>query len=253
MNIDLNSDLGEGYGPWTMGDDEALLDIVSSANIACGFHAGDPSIMRRTVELAAERGVAIGAHVSYPDRRGFGRYDLNIPPDQVQDDVLYQIGALEAFARSAGTRVSYVKPHGALYNAIAVDRALARAVIAAVSAFDPSMPLLTQPGGAAAEVAAAADAPCRHEGFADRAYLPTGQLVPRSRQGAVLTEPDAVSQRVLDMVQTHEVTTIEGQTIPLHVDSICLHGDTPGAVTLARAVRDRLTNAGVHIEAFCPA
>lgn len=251
MNIDLNSDLGEGYGPWAMGDDQALLNIVSSANIACGFHAGDPTIMRRTVELAAERGVAIGAHVSYPDRRGFGRYDLHLPPGQVRDDVLYQIGALQAFAQAAGTRISYVKPHGALYNAIAVDRALAQAVIAGVTAFDPSMPLLTQPGGVADKEATTFNAACRYEGFADRAYLATGQLVPRSREGAVLTDPEIVSQRVLDMVQHHEVTTIDGETIPLKVDSICLHGDTPGAVTLARAVRDRLADAGVRIDPFC--
>jgi len=151
--VDLNSDLGEGYGQWSMGDDTALLDIVTSANIACGFHAGDPTTMRRAVEAAIERGVVIGAHVSYPDRRGFGRYDMGLSLEQVRDDVVYQIGALHALARAAGSGVSYVKPHGALYNRITTDPALAHAVVDAIAGFDPALPLLTQPGGAGYDAA----------------------------------------------------------------------------------------------------
>ncbi|MHB1475132.1 MAG: LamB/YcsF family protein [Dermatophilaceae bacterium] len=248
--MDLNSDLGEGYGPWAMGDDAALLDIVTSANIACGFHAGDPSIMRRTVELASERQVAIGAHVSYPDRRGFGRYDIDLPPAQVRDDVLYQIGALDALARAAGSRVSYVKPHGALYNRITTDPTLARAVVEAITAFNPSLPLLTQPGGAAHNAATAAALPVAAEGFADRAYHSTGRLVPRTHPGAVISDPDLVAQRVINMALHHTVTTIDDQCISLRVDSICLHGDTPGAVHLARVVRSGLESADIRLRPF---
>lgn len=248
--MDLNSDLGEGYGPWVMGDDAALLDIVTSANIACGFHAGDPTIMARTVELAAERHVSIGAHVSYPDRRGFGRYDMNLPANQVRDDVLYQIGALDALARAAGSRVHYVKPHGALYNRITTDPALAGAVVRAITAFNPALPLLTQPGGAAHTVAADAGLPVAAEGFADRSYLNTGRLMPRNQPGAVLTDPDLVTQRVLTMATHHTVTAADGQNIELHIDSLCLHGDTPGAVRLARAIRAALHTANIPLRPF---
>jgi 5-oxoprolinase (ATP-hydrolysing) subunit A len=251
--IDLNSDLGEGYGAWTMGDDEALLGIVSSANVACGFHAGDPQVMRRTVATAARSGVTVGAHVSFPDRRGFGRYDLKLPPSEVTDDVLYQIGALDAFARAAGIRVSYVKPHGALYNRIAIDTDLARAVVAAVGEYDPGPALLTLPGSAAAAAAEAAGIPVVAEGFADRAYTPDGRLVPRRESGAVLTDPDLVAARAVRMATEHTVTAIDGTDIPMPVASLCVHGDSPGAVRLAQAVRSGLTTAGVTIAAFVPA
>lgn len=248
--IDLNSDLGEGYGAWTMGDDDALLGIVSSANVACGFHAGDPQVMRSTVATAARSGVTVGAHVSYPDRRGFGRYDLELPPNEITNDVLYQIGALDAFARASGTRVSYVKPHGALYNRIAIDADLADAVVAAIREYDPGLALLTLPGSSAAAAAEAAGIPAVAEGFADRAYTPDGHLVPRREPGAVLTEPDLVAARAVRMATEHVVTAIDGTDIPMPVVSLCVHGDSPGAVTLAQAVRSGLTAAGVTIAPF---
>jgi UPF0271 protein len=248
--IDLNSDLGEGYGVWTMGDDDALLNIVSSANVACGFHAGDPQIMRRTVETAARSGVTVGAHVSYPDQRGFGRYDLNLPPREITNDVLYQMGALDAFARVSGTRVSYVKPHGALYNRIAVEKDLANAVVAAIREYDPGLPLLTLPGSAAAEAAEAAGIPVIAEGFADRAYTPDGHLVPRSEHGSVLTDPHFVAARAIRMATENTVTAIDGADIPMPVASLCVHGDSPGAVSLAQAVRSGLAEAGVTIAPF---
>jgi UPF0271 protein len=248
--IDLNSDLGEGYGAWTMGDDDALLGIVSSANVACGFHAGDPQVMRSTVATAARSGVTVGAHVSYPDRRGFGRYDLELPPNEITNDVLYQIGALDAFARASGTRVSYVKPHGALYNRIAIDADLADAVVAAIREYDPGLALLTLPGSTATAAAEAAGIPAVAEGFADRAYTPDGHLVPRREPGAVLTEPDLVAARAVRMATEHVVTAIDGTDIPMPVVSLCVHGDSPGAVTLAQAVRSGLTAAGVTIAPF---
>lgn len=250
--MDLNSDLGEGYGQWSMGDDTALLDIVTSANIACGFHAGDPTTMRRTVEAATERGVAIGAHVSYPDRRGFGRYDMDLPLEQVRDDVVYQIGALHALARAAGSGVSYVKPHGALYNRITTDPALAHAVVDAIAGFDPALPLLTQPGGAGHDAASAAGLPVVAEGFADRGYLLTGRLTPRCEPGAIITDPDLITRRVLTMCTRNTVTAGNGQDIELCIDSLCLHGDTPGAVQLARTIRDALHGAQIPLHPFTP-
>jgi UPF0271 protein len=248
--IDLNSDLGEGYGAWKMGDDDALLAIVSSANIACGFHAGDPQVMRRTVATAVRGGVTVGAHVSYPDRRGFGRYDVKMPPSEVTDDVLYQIGALDAFARAAGTRVSYIKPHGALYNRIAVDRDLADAVVAAIREYDPGLPLLTLPGSVAATAGEEAGIPVVAEGFADRAYTPDGRLVPRREPGAVLTDPDLVGARAVRMATAQIVTAVDGTDIPMPIASLCVHGDSPGAVRLAQAVRSGLTVADVAISPF---
>lgn len=250
--IDLNSDLGEGYGAWTMGDDDALLAIVSSANVACGFHAGDPQIMHHAVAVAARRGVTVGAHVSFPDRRGFGRRDLDLPLSEVTSDVLYQIGALNAFARASGTRVSYVKPHGALYNRIATDADLAGAVVAALRAYDPDMALLTLPGCAAAAAAEAASIPVVAEGFADRAYTPDGHLVPRREPGAVLTDPDLVAARAVRMATEHTVTAIDGTDIPMPIASLCVHGDSPGAVALAQAVRSGLAEAGVTVAPFVP-
>ena len=248
--MDINSDLGEGYGAWQMGDDDALLSVVTSANVACGFHAGDPQIMRRTVEVAAERGVALGAHVSFPDRHGFGRRDLDVRPADVTDDVLYQIGALDGFARAAGRRVSYVKPHGALYNRMMVDEDLASAVVDALAGFDRSLLLLALPGSAAATVAQRAGITAVSEGFADRAYTPSGQLVPRAQAGAVLSDPQEVASRAVRMAVSQTVTAIDGSEVALPVKSLCVHGDTPGAVALARAVRDALETASVHIGAF---
>lgn len=248
--MDLNSDLGEGYGPWPMGADAALLEVVTSANVACGFHAGDPSTMRRTLTDAGRNGVVVGAHVSYPDRRGFGRYDMDLPPQQVSDDVVYQIGALDALARTCGSRVSYVKPHGALYNRIAVDESMAQAVIDAIVALDRTLPLLTLPGCVAAALAERAGLNVVGEGFADRAYDRDGRLVPRSRPGAVLTDPETVARRALRMATAGTVVTVDGAELALPVRSLCVHGDSPGAVELANRVRDVLQREGVPLAPF---
>jgi 5-oxoprolinase (ATP-hydrolysing) subunit A len=248
--LDLNSDLGEGYGRWALGDDAALLEVVTSANVACGFHAGDPATIDRTVGTAVERGVAIGAQVSYPDLVGFGRREIDVPPDDLTADVLYQLGALEAFARAAGSRVRYVKPHGALYNRIARDPVQAAAVVEAIRRYDPTLPLLTLPGSAAMEAAREAGVQAVGEGFADRAYTGEGRLVSRREPGAVLHDPDQVAARAVAMATEGRVGTVDGGEVAVEVRSLCVHGDTPGAVDLARAVRAALEEAGVTLEAF---
>ena len=248
--MDLNSDLGEGYGRWTLGDDAALLEIVTSANVACGFHAGDPATIDRTVRTAVERGVAVGAQVSYPDLVGFGRREIDVPPGDLTADVLYQLGALEAFARAAGSRVRYVKPHGALYNRIVRDPVQAAAVAEAIRRYDPALPLLTLPGSAAAAAAAEAGIEAVGEGFADRAYTGDGRLVSRREPGAVLDDPGRVAARAARMATEGRVGTVDGGEVAVEVRSLCVHGDTPGAVELARAVRTALEEAGVVLEAF---
>ena len=248
--MDLNSDLGEGYGRWALGDDATLLEVVTSANVACGFHAGDPATIDRTVRVAVEHGVAVGAQVSYPDLVGFGRRELEVAPADLTADVLYQLGALEAFARAAGSRVRYVKPHGALYNRIARDPVQAAAVVEAVRRYDPALPLLTLPGSAAMAAAADAGVTAVAEGFADRAYTPEGRLVPRSEPGAVLHEPGEVAARALRMATEGRVEAAAGGEVAVRVRSLCVHGDTPGAVELARAVRAALEGAGVTLEPF---
>ena len=248
--MDLNSDLGEGYGHWALGDDAALLEVVTSANVACGFHAGDPATIDRTVRTAVERGVAVGAQVSYPDLVGFGRREIDVLPDDLTADVLYQIGALEAFAKAAGSRVRYVKPHGALYNRIARDPVQAAAVVEAIRRYDPDLPLLTLPGSAAMEAAREAGVPTVAEGFADRAYTGEGRLVSRREPGAVLNDPERVAARAVVMATEGRVETIDGGQVGVEVRSLCVHGDTPGAVGLARAVRAALEEAGVALEAF---
>jgi 5-oxoprolinase (ATP-hydrolysing) subunit A len=248
--MDLNSDLGESYGRWTLGDDAALLGVVTSANVACGFHAGDPSTIDRTVRTAVEHRVAVGAQVSYPDLVGFGRREMDVPAAELTADVLYQIGALEAFARAAGSRVRYVKPHGALYNRIARDPVQAAAVVEAVRRYDPALPLLTLPGSAAMAAAEEAGIRAVGEGFADRAYTGEGRLVSRREPGAVLHDPDQVAARAVAMATKGRVETADGGEVEVAVRSICVHGDTPGAVELARAVRAALEDAGVRLEAF---
>ena len=244
-SIDLNADLGEGFGAWRLGDDDALLDVVTSANVACGFHAGDPSTMHRVCRRASERGVAIGAQVGYRDLAGFGRRRIDYDHDELRDDILYQIGALEAFCRVAGDRVRYVKPHGALYNTAAVDVVQSSAVVDAVLAYDPALPVLCQPGSVLATRAAAAGLTVIGEGFADRGYLPDGHLVPRSRPDALVHDPAEVVARAVRMAVDGEVIAVDGTIVACPVRSICLHGDTPGAVALAAAVRagmaERLT------------
>ncbi|MEV7550616.1 5-oxoprolinase subunit PxpA [Amycolatopsis sp. NPDC089917] len=251
--MDLNSDLGEGFGAWKMGDDDAMLDIVTSANVACGFHAGDPSVMRRVCERAAERGVVIGAHVAYRDLAGFGRRAMDVAPADLADDVLYQIGALDAFARAAGTRVRYVKPHGALYNTAAVDPEQAGAVVEAIRRFRPELALLCPPGSEMAQQAEKAGLSAYAEAFADRAYTPEGLLVSRKLRGAVLHDADEVAERAVAMAATGKVVAVDGTELALQPHSLCVHGDTPGAVELARRIRAGLGEADVRIGSFLEA
>lgn len=248
--IDLNSDLGESFGNWSLGDDDAMLPLVTSANIACGFHAGDPSILRRTCEGAAANGVTIGAQVSYRDLAGFGRRFIDVPRDVLADDVIYQIGALEAFARIAGTTVKYIKPHGALYNATVHHQDQAEAVVNAVRAYDPQLPILGLPGSVLLKVAQAAGSPVVEEFFADRGYTDEGKLVPRSEPGAMLHDPDYVAARVLKMVTEGVVTSVGGVEVTVETQSVCVHGDSPGAVHMASAVRNVLTARGVDVRSF---
>ncbi len=248
--VDLNADVGEGFGRWVLGDDEAVLALVSSANVACGFHAGDPVTLRRCCELAAARGVAVGAQVGYRDLAGFGRRFLDVEPAELTAEVVYQVGALEALARVSGTRVAYVKPHGALYNATVAHREQARAVVEAVAAYDPSLPLLGLPGSVLLAEAEQAGLRTVPEAFGDRGYTSEGTLVPRAHAGAVLVDPDEVAARVLRLVRDHEVVAVDGSVVAVEAESVCLHGDTPGAVAMARAVRAALEGAGVAVTAF---
>jgi 5-oxoprolinase (ATP-hydrolysing) subunit A len=250
VTLDLNADLGESYGAWRLGDDEALLAIVTSANVACGFHAGDPVTIRRTCAGAVARGVTIGAQVSYHDLAGFGRREMVVPPDELEAEVLYQIAALDGVARAEGGRVGYVKPHGALYNRAARDPVQAAAVVAAVSSYDAGLPLLTLPGSATAVAAEQAGLSVIGEAFADRGYNDDGSLVPRGRPGAVLTDPRIVAARVARMVTSGTIESITGARLALRPRSVCVHGDTPGAVLLATAVRAALEEAGVTVAPF---
>ena len=248
--IDLNADLGESFGAWTLGDDAALLDVITSANVACGFHAGDPRTMERTVAGAAERGVRIGAQVSYPDLVGFGRRRMDVAPAELTADVLYQLGALDAFARAAGTAVRYVKPHGALYNRVAVDVEQASAVVEAVRRYDRALPLLGLPASAVEAAAVAAGVPFVAEGFADRAYDAAGRLVPRTEPGAVVEGEEEVTAAAVRMAVEQSVVAADGSSVEAPVRSLCVHGDTPGAARLAAAVRAALEAAGVAVEPF---
>ncbi|RCW45734.1 UPF0271 protein [Halopolyspora algeriensis] len=248
--IDLNADLAEGFGRWELGDDEALLGIVSSANVACGFHAGDPSVLRRACTGAAERGVAVGAQVGYRDLPGFGRRFIDVAPEDLVNDVLYQIGALSAFARVAGTEVTYVKPHGALYNAIVQHREQASALVEAILRYAPNLAVLGLPGSQWLTLAESAGLRCYREAFADRAYTPEGTLVSRRESGAVLDDPQVIAQRCLRLVRGEPIEAIDGSPITVEAESICVHGDSAGAVAIARAVRDALTADGITIAPF---
>lgn len=249
-SVDLNADLGEGFGVWRLGDDDAMLGIVTSANLACGFHAGNPVGLARTCRAAADRGVRIGAQVGYFDLAGFGRRRIDVEPEELRADVIYQIGALQAMARAAGATLGYVKPHGALYNTITVEQQQARAVAAAVHAVDPGLPVLGLAGSAFFAEAKRLGLRTVAEVFADRAYLPDGQLVPRHHEGAVLREPEEIADRVAVMVRAGQVSAIDGSMIDVDAKSICVHGDSPGAVQIATAVRRRLEAEGVTLEAF---
>ncbi len=249
-SIDLNSDLGESFGAWSMGDDTAMLDIVTSANVACGFHAGDPAGILATLKAAATRGVAIGAHVSYPDLVGFGRRNMDMTSADLVASVIYQIGALQGLAAAAGLRVCYVKPHGALYNFIAEDERQGKDVIAAIRAVDPDLALVALAGSALVERAEAAGLRVVAEAFADRAYTPQGSLVSRREPGAVLHDPALVAARMVRLVADGVVETRDGSLASIRADSICVHGDSPGAVAMAAEVRRALVAAGVTLESF---
>ena len=249
-SIDLNSDLGESLGAWTMGDDAAMLDIVTSANVACGFHAGDAAGILATLQSAAAKGVSVGAHVAYPDLAGFGRRTMDVASADLRADVIYQIGALKALAQVAGTTVGYVKPHGALYNTIAHDQRQATDVIEAVKAIDAKLALVVLAGSPLVGWAQAAGLTVVQEAFADRAYTPQGTLVSRREPGAVLHDEKRVAERMLRLVQEGVVEAIDGSMTRVQADSICVHGDSPGAVAMARAVRAELTRAGVTLKSF---
>lgn len=249
-SIDLNADLGEGFGRWRLTDDEQLLSVVTSANVACGFHAGDAATMRRVCDLAAERGVRIGAQVSYRDLAGFGRRAMDVPSAELAAEVAYQIGALEVFARAAGARVAYVKPHGALYNRVVHDEEQAGAVVEGVRLADVTLPVLGLPGSRFLKLAEQTGQPVVTEAFADRAYTDEGTLVPRGQDGAVITDADAVVERSVGLARDGAVTSLAGERVMVRARSLCLHGDTPGAVELARRVRGALESAGVRVEAF---
>ena len=251
--MDLNSDLGEGFGAWRLGDDEALLDVVSSANIACGFHAGDPRTLLATCERAVAKGVVIGAQVGYRDLAGFGRRFIDYESADLVADVIYQLGALDGLARAAGDRVLYVKPHGALYNTIVHHEQQAAAVVEAVQRYDPDLPVLGLPGSIFLHLAEDAGLTTVREAFADRGYRPDGTLVSRREPGALLHDPAEVAERMVRLVTDRTLVAVDGTVIKIEADSICLHGDSPGAVAMARAVYAALTAAGIPLTAFAGA
>lgn len=248
--IDLNADLGESYGVWRLGEDEAMLDIVTSANIACGFHAGDPSTLRRVCAAAVERHVTIGAQVSYPDLVGFGRRFIDMDRNELRDAVLYQLGALDAFAQVAGSGVKYLKPHGALYHACITHPEQAEAVVAAAIEFDPSMAVLGAPRSHLLRMADDAGIEAVAEGFADRAYRRDGSLVPRSEPGAVHADTPTIVAQAVTIATERTVTADDGERVVIEARSLCLHGDTPGAIEHAREIRHALANHEVGVYAF---
>ena len=248
-NIDLNCDLGESFGAYRMGDDAAVLPHITSANVACGFHGGDPAVMRRTVIAAAARGVAIGAHPGFQDLAGFGRRTMQVEPDEVYDLTIYQVGALMGFCRAAGVPLRHVKPHGALYNMACADAALAGAVAGAVRDMDAGLLLFGLPGSALQHAAEAAGLGFVREAFADRGYAPDGTLLPRGTPGAVLADEGTVVRRALRLVLEGTVRASDGSHIPLDADTLCVHGDTPHAAALARGLRAGLESAGIRVAA----
>ncbi len=248
--IDLNSDLGESFGRWSLGTDDAVMSSITSANVACGYHAGDPGVMRATVRAAKAAGVAVGAHPGFPDLVGFGRRNLAATPGEVEDFVLYQVGALAAIAAAEGVRLQHVKPHGALYNMAIRDRPLADAIARAVAAFDPGLILFGLPGTELLRAGERTKLRVGAEGFADRAYEADGSLTPRSRPGAVISDAGEVVRRAVRLVTEGAVTTIDGRDIPMRVDTICTHGDTAGSHELTKQIRQALERAGVKVRAI---
>ena len=247
MHIDINCDLGESYGAYAIGDDTALMPLITSANIACGFHAGDPQVIARTVRLAVRHGVALGAHPGFPDLVGFGRRALDAIPDEIENEVLYQIGALAAFARAEGAALAHVKPHGALYNLAATRLPIARAIARAVARFDANLILVGQPGSAMENAAREENICFRREGFADRAYNRDGTLRSRREPGALIDDPRRAAEQALQITRTQTVTTPEGETIAMPVDTLCIHSDSPGAAEILRAVSTGLQKNGVAL------
>jgi UPF0271 protein len=248
--LDLNADLGESFGSWNMGDDASMFRLVTSANVACGFHAGDPVTMLDSCRAAFELDVTVGAHVGYRDLAGFGRRSMDMSFDELFGDVLYQLGALDGVAHAVGASVDYVKPHGALYNRLVHDAEQASAVVAAIQAYDPGLPILGLPGSELLEQAKEAGHPVFVEAFVDRAYQPDGTLVPRSQEGAVLHDVDSIVERAVRLAVKGEVVAVDGTVVQVRPDSLCIHGDTPGAVEMAARVRAGLEAAGVALESF---
>ena len=250
MTMDLNSDLGESFGAWSMGDDAAMLDIVSSANVACGFHAGDPASILKTLKEAKARNVVVGAHIAYPDLVGFGRRNMDIGSSDLIASCIYQIGALQGLAQAAGTTVKYVKPHGALYNKIAQDKRQASDVITAMLALDKNLTLLALAGSPLIQWARDAGLNVVAEAFADRAYTPQGELVSRTLPGAVLHDEALITERMLNLVREGTLQAIDGSTVRIEADSICVHGDSPGAVSIARNLRQRFEQEQIQLTSF---
>lgn len=251
MFVDLNSDLGESFGSWKMGNDDQILPVVTSANIACGFHAGDPLGILKTLKQAVKLGVTIGAHVAYPDLVGFGRRNMDLSRDELIADVLYQISALDGLAKVAGSKVKYVKPHGALYNTIAKDQVQAQAVIDAIKMYNPELVLVALAGSNLVEQAKASGLKVVSEAFADRAYNRDGSLVSRRLEGAVLHDSEFVAKRVVSMLQNGGVESIDGVFTPIQADTICLHGDTDGALEMSAAIKAELLKNNIQIRPFC--
>jgi UPF0271 protein len=247
--IDLNCDMGESYGAWVMGQDEAVMPLISSANIACGFHAGDPDVMRRTARLAREHHVAVGAHVSLPDRQGFGRREMRVSPEELYGMTLYQIGALDAIARAEGTRLRHIKAHGALYHMVAHDEKMAEALASAARDFDPRLLFFGLAGSRGLKVASAIGLHAVAEAFADRRYLPDGALVPRAQRDAVIEDADTAATQVISLVDKRAVVAADGSIVPVIAETVCLHGDRPDAAHVARVLHARLTQIGISVRA----
>ncbi len=250
LSIDLNCDMGEGFGVYDCGIDEQVMPLITSANVACGFHASNPARMWQTVRLAVQCGVAVGAHPSYPDLVGFGRREINVSAEEVSADVTYQVGALWAFCRRAGVRLHHVKAHGALYNKAAENPSVATAIAQAIKAVDPELIMVCLSGSAMVAAAQAAGLPFVQEVFADRAYTRSGGLVPRTQAGAVLQDVDFIAQRVLNMVRNRTVLAIDGTGIPIQAETICVHGDTAGALAMIKAIKHKLDKDGVTLKTF---
>jgi UPF0271 protein len=245
--ISLNTDIGEGFGAWRIADDDALLALVTDANLACGSHASDPDIMRRTCEVADREGITVGAQVGYFDPRGFGRRFIEVEPASLTNDVLYQLGALSAFAAAVGNSIGFLKIHGALYHAAVARPDYAAAIIESVKLFDPGLPFLCQPGTALFDAVSTAGLRPIREGYVDRAYQPNGLLVPRGIEGSVITDVARCAERAVRLASKGEVETVDGAVIEMPVDSICIHSDSPGAVEIAQAVRAALEEAGLEL------